>query len=216
MNLTPTAITERSFAIIREELAAQGLVFAPPLDVVIHRIIHATADFEFAHLTRWSEGAVQAGVNALRQGCPLLTDVQMVRVGISAELAVALGVSIYCFVNEPPVRHLAAQHTLTRSAAAIRYAAAQGLLANAVVAIGNAPTALLETLSFVDQGMRPALIIGTPVGFVGTAESKALLTRCTEVPWITTEGRKGGSPVAVAIVNALLRLAAGRTATELL
>jgi len=216
MNWTPAAITERSFALIREELAAQGLVFAPPFDVVIHRIIHATADFEFAHLTRCSEGAIEAGVNALRRGCPLLADVQMVRVGISAELAVALGVSVYCFVNEPPVRELAAQEAITRSAAAIRYAAAQGLLANAIVAIGNAPTALLETLAFLDQGVRPALIIGTPVGFVGTAESKALLTRRTDVPWITTEGRKGGSPVAVAIANALLRLAAGRTATEVL
>ena len=216
MSLTPTAITERSFAIIREELAAQGLVFAPPVDVVIHRIIHATADFDFAHITRWSEGAIEAGVRALRRGRPILTDVQMVRAGVSTEIATAMGVSVYCFVNAAQVCAQARQENITRSAAAIRYAAAQGLLAGAVVAIGNAPTALLETLTFVDQGVRPALIIGAPVGFVGTAESKALLTRRTDVPWITTEGRKGGSPVAAAIVNALLRLAAGRTATEVL
>ncbi|MCS6827708.1 MAG: precorrin-8X methylmutase [Caldilinea sp.] len=216
MNLTPAAITERSFAIIRKELAAQGLIFAPPFDVVIQRIIHATADFEYAHITRWSEGAIEAGVHALRLGRPILADVQMVRVGVSAEIATTLGVSVHCFVNEPEVCAHARQENVTRTAAAIRYAAVQGLLAGAVVAIGNAPTALLETLTWVEQGVRPALIIGVPVGFVGTVESKALLTRRIDVPWITTEGRKGGSPVAVAIVNALLRLAAGRTATEAL
>ncbi len=214
MSLPPAAITERSFAIIREELAAQGLVFAPPTDVVIHRIIHATADFDFARITRWSEGAIETGVQALRRGRPILADVQMVRAGVSAEIATAMGVSVYCFVNEAQVCAQARQENITRSAAAIRYAAAQGLLAGA--GGGNAPTALLETLTFVDRGVRPALIIGAPVGFVGTAESKALLTRRADVPWITTEGRKGGSSVAVAVVNALLRLAAGRTATEVL
>lgn len=202
-------IAARSFAIIRAELAQAGVRVEPPLDTVVERIIHSTADFEFAAITRASPGAVEAGVAALRAGRPVLADVRMVQVGVSAARLAALGSAAHCFVADQQTRAEAAALGLTRSATGMRRAAALGLLENAVVAVGNAPTALEELLRLIAQGTRPALLIGVPVGFVNTVESKAALAQVVQVPWITTLGRKGGSSVAVAIVNALLRLASG-------
>jgi len=209
------SIAERSFTIIRAELAARGTRLAPPLDAVVERIIHSTADFEFATITRASSGAVEAGVDALRGGRQVVTDVQMVRAGISAARLAALGGLAHCFVAEEETRRRAAAECTTRSAMGIRVAAERGLLEGGIVAIGNAPTALDEIVRLIGMGARPALVIGVPVGFVGTAESKAALMRVASVPWIATDGRKGGSPVAVAVVNALLRLAAGADASEI-
>lgn len=210
----PEAIARDSFALIRQELQAAGYHFESPLAEVIERIIHSTADFEFATLLRLSPGAIEAGVQALRQGCAVVCDVNMVRVGISAPRLARLGGSLACFVAEPETRERAQAAGVTRSAAGIRVAAEKGLLAGGVVVVGNAPTALYETLKLVEEGRRPALIVGVPVGFVSTAESKAALMRLETIPWLVTTGRKGGSPVAVAIVNALLRLAADAPATE--
>ncbi|MFN8455911.1 MAG: precorrin-8X methylmutase [Anaerolineae bacterium] len=210
----PAAITSDSFAIIRAELQAQGYRLAPPLDAVIERIIHTTADFEFAALTRFSPGAIEAGIEALRSGCAVVTDVHMVRVGLSERRLAALGGSAYCFVAEELARRRAEADGTTRSAAGIRQAAEKGLLAGGIVAIGNAPTALYEVIRLIEAGVWPALVIGVPVGFVSTMESKAALMQVDSVPWIVTTGRKGGSTVAVAIVNALLRLAAHAPATE--
>lgn len=207
------AIAAQSFTIIRAELAERGLHVAPPLDAVVERIIHSSADFEFATITRTSPGAVEAGVAALRRGCPVLTDVQMVRSGISARRVGALGGAVYCLLEEPAARP-DPDGSLTRSAAGIRAAHARGLLDGALVVVGNAPTALYELLRLVDAGARPALVVGVPVGFVNTVESKEALIARADVPWIVTVGRKGGSTVAVAIVNALLRLAVGADAAE--
>jgi precorrin-8X/cobalt-precorrin-8 methylmutase len=210
----PEAIARDSFALIRQELQAAGYSFEPPLADIVERVIHSTADFEFAELLRLSPGAIEAGLQALRQGCALICDVNMVRVGVSAPRLAGLGGSLHCFVAEPEVRARAEAAGTTRSAAGIRLAADKGLLAGSLVVIGNAPTALFETLNLVAEGHRPALIVGVPVGFVSTAESKAALMTLEEVPWLVTMGRKGGSPVAVAIINALLRLAAEAPATE--
>jgi precorrin-8X/cobalt-precorrin-8 methylmutase len=212
--LQPETIARDSFALIRHELQAAGYHFEPPLAELVERIIHSTADFEFAELLRLSPGAIEAGVQALGRGCALVCDVNMVRVGISAPRLARLGGSLHCFVAEPETRGRAEASGTTRSAAGIRLAAERGLVSGGVVVIGNAPTALFETLKLVKEGQRPALIVGVPVGFVSTAESKAALMQLEDVPWIVTVGRKGGSPVAVAIVNALLRLAAGVPATE--
>jgi precorrin-8X/cobalt-precorrin-8 methylmutase len=209
----PAAIAADSFALIRRELAAMGYHFAPPLDVVIERIIHSTADFEFAELTQVSPGAVEAGVKALQNGGAVITDVQMVRIGINSTRLTALGSAAHCFVADEVVRQRAEAAGLTRSALGMRLAAERGLLNGAIVAIGNAPTALYEIIRLIiAAGYRPALVIGVPVGFISTAESKAALVQLTEIPWIVTTGRKGGSTVAVAIVNALLRLAANAPA----
>jgi precorrin-8X/cobalt-precorrin-8 methylmutase len=210
----PTAIATNSFALIRQELAAAGYTFEPAQAAVVERIIHSTADFDFAEITHLSPGAIEAGVQALQMGCAVVTDVNMVKVGISARRLSEFGGSLHCFVAEAEVRQRAEAAGTTRSAMGLRLAAEKGWLEGGLVVIGNAPTALYEVIRLVEAGLRPALIIGVPVGFVSTVESKAALTQVTATPWIVTHGRKWGSPVAVAIVNALLRLAAAAPSTE--
>jgi precorrin-8X/cobalt-precorrin-8 methylmutase len=210
----PATITAGSFAIIRAELSAAGYQFEPAQAAIIERMIHATADFEFAAITCFSAGAIEAGVRALQAGCSVVTDVHMIQVGISTPRLLAFGGATYCFVADEITRQQAAVSNLTRSAVGITLAAEQGLLEGSIVAIGNAPTALYEVIRLIGEGVRPALVIGVPVGFVSTAESKTALTQVATVPWIVTSGRKGGSTVAVAIVNALLRLAAAAPATD--
>jgi precorrin-8X/cobalt-precorrin-8 methylmutase len=210
----PSAIAAESFAIIRAELHAAGYRYEPAMAALVERIIHSTADFEFAAITRASPGALDAGLRALRHGRPIVTDVQMVRVGISAARVAALGGSLHCLVADTATRAQAGSLGLTRSATGIRRAAEQGLLEDGIVVIGNAPTALYEIIRLVGAGLRPALVIGVPVGFVNTVESKAALMQLSAVPWVATGGRKGGSPVAAAIVNALLRLAGGAGVAE--
>ncbi len=210
----PQAIASDSFAQIRQELTEAGHQFQTPLADIVERIIHSTADFEFAHTTQLSQGAIEAGVGALQAGCAVVCDVNMVRVGISQPRLAAFGGTLHCLVAETETRHRAEAAEVTRSAMGIRLAAEHGWLDNGLVVIGNAPTALYEVIQLVDQGLRPALIVGVPVGFVSTVESKNTLTQVTATPWVTTTGRKGGSPVAVAIVNALLRLAIDAPATE--
>jgi precorrin-8X/cobalt-precorrin-8 methylmutase len=212
---TPESIAADSFTIIRRHLDQQGYAFDPPTLALVERIIHSTADFEFAELVRSSPGAIEAGVQALQSGCAVLTDVHMVRVGISAQRLGALGGALHCLIDDDEVRTRAAAEGSTRSTQSMRLAAERGLLAGSIVAIGNAPTALYEVIRLVREGARPALVVGVPVGFVGTAESKAALMELTSVPWIVTAGYKGGSTIAVAAVNALLRLAADAGNAEL-
>jgi precorrin-8X/cobalt-precorrin-8 methylmutase len=210
----PATIAANSFTIIRAELKAAGFQFEPPLADVIERIIHSTADFDFAAITQTSSGAIEAGVQALQAGCAVVADVHMVRVGISAQRLAALGGAAHCFVADEVTRQRAQAAQITRSALGIRLAAEQGLLEGGLVVIGNAPTALYEVIGCIEEGARPACVVGVPVGFVSTVESKTALMQLTAVPWIVTVGRKGGSTVAVAIVNALLRLAINSPATE--
>jgi precorrin-8X/cobalt-precorrin-8 methylmutase len=212
---TPESIAADSFTIIRRHLDEHGYTFDAPTLAVVERIIHSTADFAFADLVRTSPGAIEAGVRALRGGCAVLTDVHMVRVGISAQRLGALGGALHCLIDDDDVRARAAAENTTRSTQSMRLAAARGLLDGGIVAIGNAPTALYEVIRLVQAGARPALVVGVPVGFVGTAESKAALMDVADVPWIVTAGYKGGSTVAVAAVNALLRLAADAGNAEL-
>jgi precorrin-8X/cobalt-precorrin-8 methylmutase len=213
---TPESIAADSFTIIRRHLDEHGYSFDPPTLAVVERIIHSTADFEFADLVRISPGAIEAGVGALRGGCAVLADVQMVQVGISAQRLGALGGTLHCLIDDPEVRERAAAASTTRSTQAMRLAAERGLLAGSIIAIGNAPTALYEVIRLIrEDSVLPALVLGVPVGFVGTAESKAALMELTSVPWIVTQGFKGGSTIAVAAVNALLRLATDASNAEL-
>lgn len=203
---TPESITTDSFAIIRRELLERGYQFDDRMQVIIERIIHSTADFDYAERVACKPGAIEHGVAALRAGCVILTDVQMVKVGISAKRAAELGCTLHCFIDEDEVRIRAAAESTTRSVQSMRIPAERGILAGSIVAIGNAPTALEEVVRQIDMGIIPALVIGVPVGFVGTVESKAALME-RRVPSIVTRGQKGGSTIAVATVNALLRLA---------
>jgi precorrin-8X/cobalt-precorrin-8 methylmutase len=139
----------------------------------------------------------------------------MVRVGISAQRLGALGGMLHCFIDDEKVRERATAAGSTRSTQSMRLAAERGTLAGSIVAVGNAPTALYEVIRLAREGVRPALVVGVPVGFVGTAESKAALMELPGVPWIVTTGYKGGSTIAVAAVNALLRLATDAGNAEL-
>jgi len=196
-------IETESFRIIQLELGSHN--FREDELAVILRIIHASADFDYARILRFSPQAIDAGVNALKNGCNLITDVRMVEVGVSRKKLQGFHSSLYCIIDEEATQELAQSEGITRSTAAMRLLKEK--LAGAVVAIGNAPTALFELLRIVqNEHIQPSLVIGLPVGFVNAIESKEALIK-SDLEYITSVGRKGGSSIAVACVNALLRLA---------
>lgn len=205
--LSGEQIERRSFGIIDELLARMDQT--RPEWPVIRRIIHATGDPAVVDFIRVHPRAVSAGIEALRAGRSIIADVNMVAAGISRRLADRFGCTIVSAIGDPGVACLARELEVTRSTAAITRLST--LLPGAVVAIGNAPTALFALLDYLAAGnLPPALVVGTPVGFVGAAESKAALVQYAreDLPYITLEGTRGGSAVAVAAVNAILRLAA--------
>jgi precorrin-8X/cobalt-precorrin-8 methylmutase len=201
------SIEDGSFAIIDAEVGAHG--FAPADWQVVRRVIHATADFEFASLMALTPGAVAAGITALRAGCPVLVDVRMIEAGLNPERLASYGCTVHSHISDPDVIATAKERNSTRAIEAMRKAHRHGTLEGAIVAIGNAPTALLEIARLVtEEGARPALVIGVPVGFVSAAESKEAILALPALPAIVARGRKGGSPIAVAVVHALLLLSA--------
>ncbi len=199
----PGSIESRSFEIIETLLSGKGL--GGPEKEVIKRAVHATADPDFADTIVFSSSSLSSGISAIASSCRIITDVNMLRAGISKNRPG--GGDAICFVSDEDVKESARENAVTRSAAGIRKAAGLGLIDGSIVAIGNAPTALFEVIRLVREGARPALIVGVPVGFVGAAESKEALEGVTEVPFITNRGVKGGTPVAAAIVNAIIKLA---------
>lgn len=206
------AIEEGSFAIVDREAGEHD--FEAGAWSVVRRVIHATADFEFKSSMRFHPGAISAGVEALRSGCALVVDVRMIEVGLSQPRLAAYGCTTHCFISDEDVIATAKANNSTRAIESMRKAARLGLLDGAIVAVGNAPTALLECKRMIEAGeARPALIVGVPVGFVSAAESKAALLEL-DVPYIVALGRKGGSPIAVAIVHALLQLSEKLRAPE--
>ena len=201
--LDPAEIEKKSFEIIEQLL--KGRLAQGPEKSVVMRVVHATADTDFADSMVFSEGAVEAGVSAIKSACRILTDVKMLRSGISPTRPG--GQEPYCYISDPEIFENSKKWGTTRAAAAFRKAAGDGLLDGAIVAVGNAPTALYELIDLVKAGAKPALIVGVPVGFVGAAESKEALLELKGAPFITSRGRKGGSPVAAAIINAIIKLA---------
>jgi len=199
--LNPEAIEAESFRIIEAELGPHS--FSPEEFAIVRRAIHSTADFEFARTLRFARGAIRSGIEALGAGCSIVADVQMVQAGINKTGLEKLGGEVLCFISDDDVMASAKEAGLTRAIMAMRKAAR--VVPGAIYAIGNAPTALLELCRIADAA-RPALVVGVPVGFVSAAESKAALAE-TSLPYITALGRKGGTPVAVSIINALIRLA---------
>lgn len=181
---------------------------------VVRRIIHATADFEYKHLTQFTKDAIARGSQAFLDGASLYVDVKMIRVGLNAQRLAHYGCSVHCYVSDDDVITQAKAENSTRSAVGVRKAWKEGLLDNGIVAVGNAPTALLELVRLIrEEGVRPALVIGMPVGFVNAAESKeeliALERDGIAVPWVITRGRKGGSTIVVAALHAFMSIAAG-------
>ncbi|WED28714.1 cobalt-precorrin-5B (C(1))-methyltransferase [Vibrio sp. DW001] len=172
---------------------------------VVRRAIHTTGDFEFANLFRFSDGAVIRGIEAIKNGCPIISDVTMITSGLSAQRLSVYNNEAYCFISDPDVITAAKEWGDTRAIWAMRKARDMGILNGAIIGVGNAPTALFEILRMVEAGeIKPALIIGIPVGFVKALESKDALIEQNKVPYIASIGRKGGSPIVVSTIHALL------------
>lgn len=198
--IAPKDIEKRSFEIITELLGSRRL--DPENEPVIKRVIHTTADFDFADSLVFSPHAVEQGLRALRAGCDIVTDTQMAKAGISKPALEKLGGQVHCFMSDADVAQEAQKRGLTRAAVSMERAAA--LQKPCIFAVGNAPTALLRLRELIDDGrLAPALVIGVPVGFVNVVESKEQILSAS-VPHIVARGRKGGSAVAAAICNALL------------
>ena len=199
-HIQPMDIEQRSFEIITELLGQRRL--DPENELVIKRVIHTTADFEYADSLAFSEHAVQKGLDALRAGCDIVTDTQMAKAGINKTALTRLGGQVHCFISDPDVAREAKDRGITRAAVSMERAAQ--LEKPCIFAIGNAPTALLTLRTLLDEGrVSPALIVGVPVGFVNVVESKEQILTAG-APYIVARGRKGGSNVAAAICNALL------------
>ena len=198
--IKPMDIEKRSFEIITQLLGDRKL--DPENEPVIKRVIHTSADFDYADNLVFSEHAVQRGLEALRGGCDIVTDTQMAKAGINKTILGKLGGEVHCFMSDPDVAAEAKQRGITRAVVSMEHAAE--LPGPCVFAIGNAPTALVALDALMKAGkVRPALVIGVPVGFVNVVESKELIL-ASDVPHIVARGRKGGSNVAAAICNALL------------
>jgi precorrin-8X/cobalt-precorrin-8 methylmutase len=173
---------------------------------IVRRVIHATADFDFARRERiiFHRNAIESASKAIRNKCNIVTDVDMVHSAINKKLVTVLGLKAVCYISDNSLANESRKLNRTRSEMAMRRAANE--MNGGIVAIGNAPTALYETINMIREDVaKPALVIGIPVGFVSAAESKNELTK-TNIPFITNVGRKGGSPVASSIVNAIMLL----------
>lgn len=200
------AIEHNSFAIVDREAGSHH--YQADQWQLVRRMIHATADFEFNGLTRFHPQALAAGMAAIDRGAPIIADVEMICVGLSKPRLRHFGMQTYHFISDEDVIARARAQNSTRAVQAMRKARDEGLLDGGLIAVGNAPTALMEVERMIrEEGLKPALVIGMPVGFVSAAESKASFSGINEVPWIITDGRKGGSVLVVAAIHALLALA---------
>ena len=198
-------IEKRSFEIIESEVGNHD--YNENEWVIVRRVIHATADFDFADKQKiiFHKEAIESAFNALRQRCTIVTDVDMVLAAISKKSIIDLGLKAVCYISDSMVAEQASRLGKTRSETAMRRAAKD--MDGGIVAIGNAPTALYEVISMVREGItKPALVIGIPVGFVSAAESKEELAKMHNLPFITNVGRKGGSSSVSSIINAIMLL----------
>ena len=195
----PREIEKRSLEIIESELT----VDIPQENLaVVKRVIHTTADFDYAVNLAFSDEAVAKALEALRSGCDIVTDTQMAKSGINKTAAEKLGINIPCFMSDPDVAAEAKERGCTRAKVSMEKAAR--VAGSGIFAIGNAPTALIMLREMIDEGrISPKLVVGVPVGFVNVVESKEEIMQ-TGVPYIVARGRKGGSTVAAAIINALM------------
>ncbi|MBS6516654.1 MAG: precorrin-8X methylmutase [Clostridium sp.] len=201
----PEKIEERSFEIISEELKAlfPEKMFRPEEELILKRVIHTTADFEYAENLIFSEGAVEQALKALKNGAVIITDTNMGRAGINKKSLERLGGEVLCFMADRDVAEKARQEGTTRASASMDKAAALGR--DCIIAVGNAPTALVRLFELIQEGrLSPKLIIGVPVGFVNVVQSKEMILSLKNIPYIVARGRKGGSNVAAAICNGLI------------
>ena len=196
----PMDIEKRSMAIITEELG--GRTWPEPEFSIVKRCIHTSADFDYADNLCFSENAAKIGVEAFEKGASVVTDTQMAAAGVSKKRMAECGGKVYCFMSDPDVAAAAKERGCTRATVCMEKAAEiEGPL---IIAVGNAPTALIRLYELIQEGkIKPELIIGAPVGFVNVVEAKELIMTAG-VPYIVPRGRKGGSNIAATICNAML------------
>lgn len=199
--ISPMEIENKSFEIITEELGER--IFPPLWENIIKRVIHTTADFDYADNLYISENAVESGIEALKQGCTIVTDTTMAMSGINKRILSLLGCNVECFIADEDVKKEAKERGITRSAVAVEKAGKDKNIK--IYVVGNAPTALISLYELIKSGKieKPSLVVGVPVGFVNVVESKELFVN-SDIPCIIARGRKGGSNVAAAIINAIL------------
>jgi precorrin-8X/cobalt-precorrin-8 methylmutase len=205
-------IEKRSFEIIESEVGNHQ--YNEIQWVIVRRVIHATADFDFASKGKiiFHEKAIESAFSAIKKRCTIVTDVDMVLAAISKKSITDLGLKTVCYISEGMVAEEARRLGRTRSETAIRHAAKD--MDGGIIAVGNAPTALYEVINMIREGItKPALVIGIPVGFVSAAESKEELLKMNEVPFITNIGRKGGSSAVSSIINAIMLLYQGKNSS---
>jgi len=199
------SIEDASMQVIEDEIGEHG--YGAMEWPIVRRVIHSTADFDFARLNAiiFSPGAISSGVSAIRSGCNIISDVNGVAGLLNKQSIRNLGINLVCRISDSSIADEARRHDITRSQAAMRSASQE--MRGGLVVIGNAPTALLEVIRMIkEKRAEPALVVGLPVGFISATESKQELAG-TDTEYITNKGRKGGSPSAAAVVNALMLLA---------
>lgn len=198
----PSEIEKRSFEIIEEELKSRNIILPEQEKPVTMRVIHTSADFDYAETLKFSENAVKVARDMLRNGADIVTDTNMAKAGINKKMLERFGGTVHCFMADEDVSKEAKERSLTRAAVSMERASKIGK--SVIFAVGNAPTALVSLHEMMEKGIfTPEFVIGVPVGFVNVEAAKELFLE-GRVPYIVNKGRKGGSNVAAAICNALL------------
>ena len=198
----PNEIEKRSFEIITKELLEMGITLPEDQAPITKRVIHTSADFDYANTMRYSDGAIEKIRQLIRAGAHIVTDTNMALSGINKKKLSQYGGQVHCFMADEDVAAEAKERQVTRATVSMERAAK--LQVHVIFAIGNAPTALISLYEMMEAGtFRPEFVIGVPVGFVNVVAAKELFLN-SDVPYIINEGRKGGSNIAAAIVNAIL------------
>lgn len=201
-HVLPEDIERRSFEIISEELRNRRITLPKETEMVTKRVIHTSADFEYAQTMTYSPNAVAIAKELIQNGADIVTDTNMALAGINKRTLARHGGEAHCFMADEDVARIAKERKVTRATVSMEKAA--GIQKPVIFAVGNAPTALIQLYEMIQRGMfRPAFIIGVPVGFVNVEAAKELILQ-TDIPYIVNRGRKGGSNVAAAICNAIL------------
>ena len=198
----PMEIEERSFEIIGKELQDMGITLDKEQEPITKRVIHTSADFDYANTMRYSDGAIEKAKELIQNGAHIVTDTNMALSGINKKRLAEYGGLVHCFMANEDVAKEAKERQVTRATVSMERAA--NLNVPVIFAIGNAPTALISLYEQMTEGkFTPEFVIGVPVGFVNVVAAKELFLK-SDVPYIINEGRKGGSNIAAAIVNAIL------------
>lgn len=199
----PEEIERRSFEMISEELRQRGISIPKEEELITKRVIHTSADFDYAETLCFSKGAVTAIKELIKNGADIVTDTNMALAGINKKALAKFGGEAHCFMADEDIARIAKERNITRAAASMEKASA--IEKPVIFAIGNAPTALIKLYEMsVERDWKPAFVIGVPVGFVNVEAAKELLLETADIPYIVNRGRKGGSNIAAAICNAVL------------